>query len=286
MINTIPTTPTHPNVEDHPEPHRPAQLTVWKTKNSPTNGNMIGNPPIIFDGDRSKADQFITHLHMFNFINRTHAVITNPIQRVVLALNYIRGPKVDDWVTRQFDAISTKVSSDPNHAPTHANTDEALWEDFITEFNRAFAERPPEVLARLINLKMAGDDIEMYIATFENLMRRTEHTRESRPMVDYFHQGLPTDFQQSILERTIPDTLDEWQSAARKEVERRRIKKVYIPVPEGDTDTQQTGVIRRSRLSEEERARLRTEGRCFECNRKGHRARDCPDKLKGENVRY
>ena len=149
-----------------------------------------------------------------------------------------------------------------------------------------------EVLARLKGLQMSGDDVEMYIATFENLMRQARCGRERRPedrsLVPYFCQGLPIDIKQSIMKRdTIPDTIDEWQSAARKEVKIRVKKKLYhLARPEGgDTGAAQTGVIRRTRMSEEDRARLMVEGRCFECNEKGHLARDCPDKLEGDDFR-
>jgi len=178
-------------------------------------------------------------------------------------------------------------------ARTHgADTDEeALWEDFIEEFKRAFAEPSWEVFAKLEKLRMAGDEVEMYIATFENLMRRAECKRESGPMVHYFRQGLPTNLERSIMKRqAVPNTIDEWQSAARKEVERRALMKLYhLAGPEGGgdtTDATQTasGVIRLSRLSEEERARLMMmEDRCFECNEKGHLAGDCPDKLGEED---
>jgi hypothetical protein len=76
---------------------------------------------MLFDGDRSKTDHFITQFHVFCIINNTHAVISNPMQKVVLALTYIRGPKVDDWVSQQFNALSMKVTGDANQAlaPTH-----------------------------------------------------------------------------------------------------------------------------------------------------------------------
>jgi Retrotransposon gag protein len=268
------------------------------TEDSPTkeNENLIGVPPITFDGDRSKADQFITQFGLFRIINDKNSVITNPKRRVALALTYIRGPKVDAWVSQQYDALSTKV----NHANDAlarttqggADTDsdeEDLWEDFIAEFKRAFAEPSWEVFAKLENLRMAGNDVEMYIANFENLMRRAECKRESGPMVHYFRQGLPTNLERSIVKRqAIPNTIDEWQSAARKEVERRALMKLYhLAGPEGGdpADAAQTriGVIRLSRLSEEERARLMMEDRCLECNEKGHLAGDCPDKLGGED---
>jgi hypothetical protein len=91
--------------------------------------------------------------------------------------------------------------------------------------------------------------------------------------------------ERSIMKRqAIPDTIDEWQSAAREEVKRALVKHHLAKREGGDTDAAQTGVIRLTR-SEEERTRLMAEGRCFECYEKGHRARDCPDKLEGENIR-
>jgi hypothetical protein len=275
---------------------QPAQLpTAEITENSPTNETLIGAPPTTFDGDRSKADGFITQFGLFRIINDGNPVVTNPRRRVALALTYIRGPKVDPWVSQQYDALlPIKV----NHALARTYRDaadtseEALWGDFITEFKRAFAEPSWEVFARLETLRMAGDDVEMYIATFENLMRRAECKRESGPMVHYFRQGLPTNLERSIMKRqAVPNTIDEWQSAARKEVERRALMKLYhLAGPEGGgdngADAAQTGVIRLSRLSEEERARLMMEDRCFECNEKGHLAGDCPDKPGvEENVR-
>jgi hypothetical protein len=200
---------------------------------------------MIFNGDRSKADKFITQFHMFRILNDTHAVITNPMKRVVLALSYIRGPKVDDWVSQQFKALLTKNFDDANHTPKHANMAEALWDDFIAEFKRAFAESSWEVLAKLENLRMAEDEIEMYIATFEDLvMRRAGCKREDILMVDCFHQGLPTDFKLSIMEKQdLPNTIDEWQSAARKEVNRRALLKFYLARREGEDTASEVAIV-------------------------------------------
>ncbi len=228
-------------------------------------------------------DHYITQFGLFRIINNTHAVITNPMRRVALALTYIRGPNVDAWVSQQFNVLSAKVFGDVNHTQTHTDTDEALWDDFITEFKRAYGETSWEVLVRLENLRMTGDDIEMYIATFEYLLRRTKRKREEISTVYSFREGLPTDLEQSILDQqTTPDTLDEWQSAARKKVEKRFMKNYYFRQHEEDAETAlRTGVIRTSRMTEEEKVRFKKEGRCFECTERGHRARDCPKKLEG-----
>jgi hypothetical protein len=275
VINMHATTTSPQHMDDHLKPHQPAQLPVGITEYSFIYGDLEGNPPRIFDGDRSKTEWFITQFRLFCMINDGNPIITNPKRRVALALTYIRGPKVEAWVTQQCDALSMKA----NHARTHADVDEALWEDFIAEFKRAFAETSYEVRSKLDKLQMAGDDIEMYIATFDNLMRRAGYERESGSMVGKFCQGLPTNLEQSITKRqAIPDTIDEWQSAARKEVKLSFMRRYFLEGREGeDTDAAhcQTGVIR---LSGEAKERHMAEGRCFECSEKGHRARDCPNK--------
>jgi hypothetical protein len=71
--------------------------------------------------------------------------MTNTTARVALALKYMRGPKVGDCVAEKTDVLQAKVCN-ANNAPTHADTDGALWQEFITEFQRAFAEAVPESL--------------------------------------------------------------------------------------------------------------------------------------------
>ena len=170
-------------MDDHLDSRQPAQRTIGITKNSLTGVDLIGIPPTFFDGDRSKMDHFITQFRMFCILNNTHPVVTNPMQKVVLALTYIRGPKVDDWVSHQFNALLIKVTGDADHAPTHADTDEALYEDFIAEFKRVYGEITKEVLVRLEALQMIGDGVELYIAAFENLMRQARYKQIGRAHV-------------------------------------------------------------------------------------------------------
>ena len=122
-------------VWNHQEAQQSAQPQVRMiTENSPTNENLLGAPPTTFDGDRSEADRFITQFGLFRIINDRNAVITNPKRRVALALTYIRGPKVDAWVAQQHYLLSIKANRAARTHRDAADTDEALWEDFIAEF--------------------------------------------------------------------------------------------------------------------------------------------------------
>ena len=54
--------------------------------------------------------------------------MSNPFNRVVLALSYIKGVQVNDWVAQQIDEVYWKVyrnnTVQPNIAPIYADNDE------------------------------------------------------------------------------------------------------------------------------------------------------------------
>jgi hypothetical protein len=52
---------------------------------------LVGNPPIIFTGDRSKAEQFITQWQLYEGVNITNTLMRNPYQRAMFFLTYIQG---------------------------------------------------------------------------------------------------------------------------------------------------------------------------------------------------
>ena len=104
--------------------------------------------------------------------------------------------------------------------------------------------------------------------------------------------------------RPLPLTLDEWQWTARDEFSTNAIMKATLgggrakggfsarqnyyatlnntPKLAGrkprDPDTMDVDAMRTSKLSKEKRDRLREERMCFNCQKKGHLARDCRKK--------
>ena len=120
--------------------------------------------------------------------------------------------------------------------------------------------------------------------------------------MDIFKQGLKTWlFQMIIRRRPFPLTLDEWQWTARDKFSANAIMKATLgggcakggfsawqnyyatlnnpPKPTGrkphNPDTMDVDAMRTSKLSKEERDRLQEERKCFNCQKKGHLARDC-----------
>jgi hypothetical protein len=50
---------------------------------------LVGNPPILFTGDRAKAEQFITQWQLYEGVNITNALMHNPYQQAMFFLTYI-----------------------------------------------------------------------------------------------------------------------------------------------------------------------------------------------------
>ena len=81
--------------------------TAIPTQNPPSNGGMRGVPPSIFDGTRSRTDDFMGQFHRFKMVNRMHEAMRVPFDRVLTALTYMRGPLINDWVDQQEKKLDT-----------------------------------------------------------------------------------------------------------------------------------------------------------------------------------
>ena len=62
------------------------------------NEAMKGHAPEIFDGQRKNAAKFMREFRLWKICNIWNKAMINPFQRIALALSYMKGPKVDDWV--------------------------------------------------------------------------------------------------------------------------------------------------------------------------------------------
>ena len=59
---------------------------------------LEGTPPAMFEGNRSKAQDFLKEFRIYWNINDESKSMVVPFKRVSIALARIRGPLVDDWV--------------------------------------------------------------------------------------------------------------------------------------------------------------------------------------------
>jgi Ser/Thr protein kinase RdoA (MazF antagonist) len=101
-----------------------------------------GNPPAIFDGDPSKAQEFMGNFCSYCMLNPNHLNLITPFQRVVMCLTFMKGPKITDWVAKETNFMEERQASgaDPNNP--------AAWNTFKAAFDKAFVSnggpRPEE----------------------------------------------------------------------------------------------------------------------------------------------
>ena len=281
--------------------------TTTPAVNAPSIGGMRGVPPTIFDGTRSKADDFIGQFRRFRLVNRSHEAMKVPFNRVLTALMYIRGPLINDWVDQQEKKLA--LQTDTTKQNYVQETDETLWNDFETAFLNVWTDTSKKQNAydQLMCLTMNGWDIDTYIATFNRLALAAGWDLDSEGMIAKFREGLSKGIHSKALDRDrIPRTIDEWKGAAQTEVARAKEKynagltrnQHWNPPKSGvysNTQNQTraqsnqnnsgivpmevdnaTGQTNFKKLTPEERAQLAREGRCFCCRLQGHMARDCP----------
>ena len=185
---------------------------------------MKGHPPEVFDGDRAKAKKFMKEFTLWKLCNLNNKALSLPFLRVALCLSYIKGQNVDDWVSTTLDDVYEKVHRRPGgRAATHQPDDEDLWNEFTQEFNDAFTDTASveHAYAQLTKLSMQDEEVDQYIATFERLIHRAGWDRSAHGSVEYFKKGMPRKIIVTILNRDqVPVTINEWQEALRKEIQR------------------------------------------------------------------
>ena len=286
------------------------------------NGSMRGHPPEIFDGQRKNTAKFVKEFGLWKLCNMRNEGMANPFARVALALSYIKGPNVDDWVAQQIDEVYWKVHGDPTRnpplQPTHRDDDERLWTEFVGDFTDAFGDtaEAERAYGDLQKLELRGNRVDDYIATFEKLLRRAGWDRDAHGSVEMFKGRLPRKLVYVILQRDqVPHTINEWQRALRNEIQRREMidatlgarteshpfsrNKFLGKTKEGprrwqrdpdamDVDAAIMGTDTKKgdgKLSENEKKKRQAEGRCFTCGRQGHMSRACPKKRDGEKAK-
>ena len=290
--------------------------TATPAQNLPSNGGMRGVPPTIFDGTRTRADDFMGQFRRFKMVNRNHEAMKVPYDRVLTALTYMRGPLINDWIDQQEKKLDARI--DTTKRGHVQETDEILWNEFETAFLAAWTDTSKKQNAydQLMRLTMNGWDVDTYIASFDRLTLAAGWDQDSEGTIAKFREGLSKGVHSKALDRDrIPRTIDEWKAAARTEVARAKEKynagltgnqrrnppksgNYNTPNPsrtapnsnnsgvvpmEVDNTTTQTNF---KKLTPEERAQLTKEGRCFRCRLQGHMARDCPKNAnRNSNVR-
>ena len=116
-------------------------------------------------------------------INQDSLMMKNAYTHTTLALLFMQGPAIYDWVSQQMEKLFWKCNGDVLNgiAPTYHTDDERLWVEFGRNFRWAFADTASEQHAygELVNCMMGNKSIDEYIAHFEHLLQKAGWDRTS-----------------------------------------------------------------------------------------------------------
>jgi hypothetical protein len=177
------------------------------------NDKLVGNTPLIFKGERSRAEEFITQWQLYEGVNITNDLMRNAYQRAMLFLTYIQGPIVNEWV-KGVNAWLRGQIINQRWAPT----DERLWVEVFDSFNRQFAnvmEQEDAQAALAKGLQLEKGDLDKLITEFEQLVRHAGYDINQDLVLRIFTSALPNTMYEYILRNLRqPATYEQWRSAA------------------------------------------------------------------------
>jgi hypothetical protein len=219
---------------------------------------------------------------------------------------------VEDWVNAQDKELEQHTN---NTKPGSVReNDEVLWREFKAVFKAAWTDttKVQSAYSQLLSLRMKDLDIDTYNATFARLANTAGWEVNAKGTIDCYRSGLREAIQCRVINcDKMPESMDEWQTAACREVA--KIKELQSSGLAGpcrnqtrDQHAYQTGNHRThptssnnqhipmdvdaanittpfKKLTDEERAQYRAEGRCFCCHMQGHMARNCPKNTNTQN---
>src|ERR1700744_1959508 len=76
---------------------------------APGENKLIGNPPTIFTGNRTKTKEFLTQWELYQGVNANTRVMFNLYQQAMLFFTYVQGELVNDWVMNMVVWLQEQV---------------------------------------------------------------------------------------------------------------------------------------------------------------------------------
>ena len=230
--------------------------------------------PSDFNGDRAEASAFFTTCQAYLRLNKDS--YPDDESKIIFVLSYMVGGAAGAYK----EAVYTHAFAiDPG---TSQENGFGTWADFVKRFNEAFTPLNPvdNAITLIKALKQTGtaDD---YVAAFRPLAIRSG-IAEVAVLSDYFLTGLSKGLVKSIMSvEKLPTDMNAYYTlATRLDLQWRKGQELTKgTAPKKDTTTtppKASNTVRLRKLDNEERARLRKEGRCFCCREQGHVAPDCP----------
>jgi len=187
--------------------------------NHNTNGALKGNPPPIFDGDRSKSRTFLTAFYLWRLTNKNNNTMRKPYSCITALLSYMSGPQVDSWKEEQLDRLITEIDDGTQE------TDEVLWDNFIESFKQAYTNTNlrEEAYQALCKLRQK-ESLDEFFANFKRLARDANVALNDHGTIKLLKNTLAGPLTQSVIQLPGYDvsadpgwTFKKWEEETRKQ---------------------------------------------------------------------
>jgi len=185
---------------------------------NPANGALKGNPPPIFNGDRSTTRRFINNFDLWKALNQQNDTMRKPFSRVVTLLTYMDGTQVDAWKEEQMQKLQEAMDDRAQE------TDEDLWDSFMERFKSAFTNQnqKEEAYQKLCKLKQ-GESLDDFFASFKQLTNKVEVPLDNKGTIETLKHTMNKPLTRAVINSPdfdpnaeTPWTFKKWEKQARQ----------------------------------------------------------------------
>ncbi len=284
------------------------------TMDQPRWGQLEGNPPDKFNGERNDTNNFLMQFHQFMSLDQDAAITRDPIKKATYFLFFMKGNKMKGWTRMQSEWLQD-VEDNIEILPRTRNT----WQVVKHNFKQVFIDYVVKEKAQdeLHKLKMKEGNIDQYIADFQLLVMDANIDLDEPTVLQLFYFGLPNLLAEKCIFINSPNDFDSWAKAAQKnqctwimsQTLRRKLG-VNPPAPRQnnqiqgrtfpwnrgkrgqvnpwctppfDPNAMDVDIVRKVN-TEAKKQKHRQEGWCFECSMQGHITWNCPQRKQWPQV--
>jgi hypothetical protein len=251
----------------------------------------VADPPI-FSGDRDQVQSFIRSVRTCFALAPSRFPAGEEVRRILFALGFIQGGTAGTWANNAANALL-----DPN-VPNPYNT----FQEFQDAFERAFGalDRAQKARTDLAALRMKpGDTVEGFTTSFEALAIHTGYNEPA--LIEIYRSGLLNRIVEKIYSDSngqLPADLTAWKTKARHldnlyhELKALQLRNPHNPAaaprvnraPAPRSITIAPAASPASDAMDVDGHR-RNSIRCYNCNKFGHIARNCPEPKRHRSIR-
>jgi hypothetical protein len=157
----------------------------------------MGAPLVHFEGDCTRAEEFIDKVTDHFLLNHQHIPFQSAITRVAYTLSHVKGLQTATWRHN----MGRWLANQPDNQDT--------YDQFIAQFRAQFMDSQKELRARnkLTSLCMAWPHIDQYIMDFEQLIGEAGYDKDHPESVQLFllhlSPGILTDTMKAMAQQPI-----------------------------------------------------------------------------------